>query len=250
MELTVTQKPWAISDRQLKKFSPKNIEHTLNSFNRICSGEYYMVDSFLKRMIVGSSDALFLCGYPKELLEKEGYDFYDRILREDEHAWIKQMNDAGFELFYANPHFKREKILVTYDLAVVTKDGEELILTHKLVPYEFCKNDNLWLRLCHIMVSSSKEKNHDCTFFINTETGQRWVFTDGKYVSTDTPNITLEEIHILRMMVKGLPDKQMCLAFDGLTLNTFKSKKQRLFEKLDVETSASAIHKAHLLGVI
>ncbi|MCL2412549.1 MAG: helix-turn-helix transcriptional regulator [Bacteroidales bacterium] len=244
----ITQKPWAISDRKINVFCTKNLEKKLSLFNLACSGEYYIVDWFFQKFIVGSPNAMILCGHPKNVLEKDGFSFFNRILKKNEHYWLNQINTAAYDIFFRYPISQRTKFIAIYDMVVTTTIGEELILHHKIVPYELCKNGNLWLMLCHVTVSSSKNKKYTASF-TNTETGNRYTFIKNKFVSCDSPSVTEEDMYILKQMIKGLPDKQICLLLN-ISLSSFKSKKRCFFEKLDVRTSASAVHKAHLLGLI
>lgn len=244
----ITQKPWVISGRKTGVFSTKSLEKKLNLFNLACSGEYYMVDFFVQKLIVGSPNAMILCGHSKNVLEKDGFCFFDRILKKEEYSWVNQMSIAAYEVFFRYPISQRTKFVTIYDMVVTTTNGEELILHHKTVPYELCRNGNLWLMLCHVTISASKSKKY-IAFSTNTETGNSYTFTKDKFVLSDSPNITKEDMYILKYMVKGLPDKQICSLLD-ISLSTFKSKKRCFFEKLDVRTSASAVHRAHLLGLI
>jgi len=249
MSITITKKPWNISKRQLDVFSTKNIEKALYAFNRTGSGEYYMMDSFSGKIIVDSPNASILCGHPQSLLDERDFNLYRKILKKDEWTWAKKMNAAAHNVFFRYPISQRTKLVVSYDLAVVTADKRELVLHHKVVPYALCKNGNLWLRLCHVIVSASKQQKNEA-FFTNTETNEQYVFSGNQLVLSDRIDVTLEDVKILEWLTKGFSDREMCLMLGNSKLNTFKSKKQRLFEKLEVANSAGAVHKAHLLGII
>jgi len=249
MSITITKKSWNISKRQLDVFSTKNIEKTLYAFNRTGSGEYYMMDSFSGKIVVDSPNASILCGHPQNLLDRHDFNLYREILKKDEWTWAKKMNAAAHNVFFRYPISQRTKLVASYDLAVVTADKRELVLHHKVVPYALCKNGNLWLRLCHVIVSASKQKKNEA-FFTNTETNERYVFSGNQLVLSDRIDVTPEDVQVLEWLTKGFSDREICLMLENSSINTFKSKKQRLFEKLDVTNSAGAVHKAHLLGII
>jgi len=254
MVVTNVKERWKISKKQLENYSLERIEKRLQSFNHLLNGQFYMVDYFRKKIIVSSSYAPILCGYPKELVEEEGFDFFKRILKEEELEWIIQMNLAAFRFCFQLPIEKRKKHVVFYDSTVEMKDNKSFVLHHKVTPYKLCKNGNVWLGLCFAMLSTS-ERMENRASITDRETGKKYDFVNSNFIPSSANQVTLEEIQMLKWMVKGLQDKHMCSLLSSeidneknLSLNTFNARKRRLFEKLGVNNSASAIHKAHLMG--
>ena len=256
MEITITKRQWGISKKQLEVHSIEKLEELLNSFNQMLNGQFYIVDYYRQKVIVNSSYAPILCGYSKEIVDEEGFDFYSRILNHEEWEWIKQMNAAAFGFCFQLPDEDRKKMEVSYDLAVKTKDHKNLILHHKVMPYQLCKNGNVWLGLCYAMASTSKKMTNKAVI-IHKKTGKKYDFIDGGFTSSNDGLVTPEEIQVLKWMAQGLPDKHICsllnteLKIDsGTSLNAFNARKRRLFRKLEAGNSAAAVHKAHLLGLI
>jgi ATP/maltotriose-dependent transcriptional regulator MalT len=85
---------------------------------------------------------------------------------------------------------------------------------------------------------------------LDRKTGERYDFIDDTFVKSQTLLITQDEIAILSLMVQELSDEKMCELLEISSVANFKYKKRVLFQKLDVSTSAGAVHKAHLMGVI
>ena len=257
MKTIATQKRWKISDKQLETYSLERIEKRLKSFSHLLNGQFYMVDYYRKKIIVGSPYAPILCGYPKELAEEEGFDFFSRILKDEEFEWIKEMNAAAFKFCFRLPDKKKRKDhVVSYDTTVKMWNNKSLVLRHKVVPYKLCKNGNVWLGLCFATVSTSEKMRHKASI-IDRGTGQKYDFINGYFIPSSAPQISLEEIQILKWMVLGLTDKYMCSLLNdeesnerGISLRTFNARKRRLLKKLGVNTSTAAIHEANLLGVI
>jgi len=256
MEITVTQRQWKISKKQLENYSVEKIEKWLNPFNQMLNGQFYMVDYYRRKIIVSSPYAPILCGYPKSLMEKEGFDFFNRILKQEEKEWIHQMNIATFEICFQLPIEERKKYEVFYDLTVETRNNKNVVLHHKVIPYKLCGNGNVWLGLCFAMISTFERMKNKASI-INRETGRKYDFINGSFILSNAPPITPEEIQILKWMVMGLPDKHMCSLLNNemdnetcISLNTFNARKRRLFKKLEISTSAGAVHKAHLMGLI
>ncbi len=249
MKIAITQKQWAVSEKQLRNFNIETIKEMLRAFNQACGGNFYMVDYFHEKIIVDSSEALILCGYSKDKIEKEGFGFYDRILKRDEFDWIIQMNEAGYKLLFHYPKSKRKNLVIYYDLTVQDIDNNEYVLHHKVIPYQLCKNGNMWLGLCYATVSPSvKMKNKAC--FVNTETGERYKLVNNEFELYDNPLLSSQEMQILKLLVTGLPDKEICCRCNEMPISTFKMKKRQLLQKLEAYNPTNAIHQAHLLGII
>jgi len=257
MKTVATQKRWKISDKQLEIYSLERIEKRLKSFNQLLNGQFYMVDYCRKKIIVDSSYAPILCGHPKELIETEGFDFFSRILKDEEFEWIKEMNVAAFRFcFRLSDKKKRKDHVVSYDTTVKMWNNKSLILRHKVVPYKLCKNGNVWLGLCFATVSTSEKMKHKASI-TDRKTGQKYDFINGYFIPSSAPQISPEEIQILKWMVLGLTDKYMCSLLNnegsnekGISLRTFNARKRCLFKKLGVNTSTAAVHEANLLGII
>jgi len=141
---------WKITKEMKEQFSEEFIVDTLLPFNQVDNQKYYMVDYFRKKVIVDSSSSPVLCGYPKELLDEEGFDFFKRILPPTEMDWLKNVIQEFYPVFFATPVESRKSLVLSYELTFITVKHEELVLHHKIVPFQLCDNGNLWLSLCSV----------------------------------------------------------------------------------------------------
>ena len=256
MEIAVTKRQWKVSDKQLETYSVEKLETLLATFNQMLNGQFYIVDYYRQKIIVSSPYAPILCGYPRNIAEKEGFGFFSRILKQEELGWIQQMNASTFNFCFQQPIDERESFEVSYDLTVETRDGKSRVLHHKVMPYQLCKNGNVWLGLCYAMASASERMTNKAVI-IHKKTGKKYDFIDGGFTSSNDGLVTPEEIQVLKWMAQGLPDKHICSLLNDevdtdrcISLNTFNARKRRLFKKLEVGNSAAAVHKAHLMGLI
>ena len=228
--------------------SEKGLEEMLSSFNHTGKSNFYFLDYFRKRIIVDSPLSLILAGYPKTQAEKLGFDFFEHVLSDSEWAWLDNLNKMSYDFFFHYPKNRRKDLLFSYDLTVLTAKNKSVILHHNISPYKLCKNGNMWLGLCHVWVSPSQKKT--VPFVVDRKTGEQYEFVDNKFTKISTRAFTEEDLMILGWMVKDLTDGQMSEHLKASSVANFKRKKRVLFDKLGAGTSASAIHKAHLLGII
>jgi len=243
----VTEQGWNVPDWCLKHHSEKGLEEVLNAFNHAGGNNFYFLDYFRKKFIVDSPSSLILCGHSKALADEKGFDFFQYILSDTEWIWLNRVNLEGYQFFFNYDKNRRKDLLLSYDLAVLTAKSKEFILHHHLVPYKLCKNGNVWLGLCNAWASDQKKANPT---IIDRKTGEQYNFVDNKFVKSDTLSITERETMILNWMVQGLPDKEMSSLLESSSVANFKREKRILFDKLEACTSATAIHRAHLRGII
>jgi len=245
---TILEKSWKIPKNLTKEFSRARLVEILMSINKINdTTSYYIRDSYEKKIIVDSPTSTILCGYAKEIAEEEGFAFYKRISAETDWSKFEKMFLETYKIFYKHPPAKRKHLVSSYDLAVQTASKGKLILRHKSIPFKLCDNGNLWLSLGSVSVSTEKRPGNATV--TNTETGEVYVYVNDEYVLSDLPAITQEELQILELMCNDLPNEQIMLQLN-FSERSFWRKRQRLFNKLNVQSGTGAIHKAHLMGII
>ncbi len=243
----VTRKPFDISERQLQMLSIKELENMLTSFSYADGSNFYFLDYYRKKIIVGSPSAMILCGFEKQVMDDDGFNFFERILSNKEWKWMNRVNAKMYYCFFSYAEEDRKHLAFVYDLAVKSLKGHRAILRHTIVPFKLCKNGNLWLGLCHVSSSPYQESGHPTIF--NRRTGERYDYIDSNFVKTHQPIVTDEELMILEWMIKGLSDKEICERLNHMPITNFKRRKRILYGKLNANNAAEAIHQAHLLGI-
>jgi DNA-binding CsgD family transcriptional regulator len=244
--ITQTETKWKIPKQQEKLFSEKFIIDLLASMNQVGGRNFYIMDYYRKKVIVDSPFSPILCGYSKEILDKEGFDFFKRILDTEEWLWLAKVNRASYSVFFDTPLKTRKKTVLSYELAFITADNNKIILHHKLLPYQLCANGNVWLSLCSVTTSGKKESKHSA--FVNNQTGERHLFVDNKFKKNSAIILTTEERLILEWMIKGFTVERMALLLE-ISDTFLKQKRSKLYKKLDVSCATEAVHWAHLEGI-
>ena len=161
--------------------------------------------------------------------------------------WFEKMFVESYNVFYKYPVEKRRHLVSSYDFAVKTVSQGKLILQHQGIPYQLCDNGNLWLSLSSVTVSTQKRSGN--ATITNTQTGEHYVFIDGRYVLSEALAITQDELLILELMCNDLSMDRIMSQLK-IPKSSFMRKKQQLFSKLDVKNAAGAVYKAGLMGII
>jgi len=245
--ITQTESRWKISAQQEKTFNEESILNLLSSLKRVAGEKFYVMDHYKRKIIVSSSSSSILCGHPKELLETEGFSFFERILHPEELAWLLDANKASYSIFFYTPLSHRKKLTFSYELTFITADGEECILYHKITPYQLCSNGNLWLSFCSVTESRQKKSKH--AILTNHQNGDKYKFVNGEYEKKAPIVLTKEEQKIVRWLAKGFTVEYMASELN-ISCDSVKKKRRKLYEKTDTESPSEIIHWAHTEGVI
>ncbi len=244
MEVTVkTQKDFRILKRNEEIHNPKELEAGLSAANRLVGGNFHIMDYARKQIIVNNSSWI-LCGYSKEIADAEGFDFFSRILNEDEQTWMTRVNQASYQVLFNYSKVERFHLLLSYDVTVRNINDTEFILNHKVTPLKLCENGNLWLGLCQVSLSSDRIKSHTATL-TNTLSGEKYDFINGNFVLRDYDDTLtpLQEL-IIMYLIQGRSDAEICDEL-GISMDQLKRIKQKLYTKFNVKKTSAVVHKAH-----
>ena len=245
--ISQTDQNWNFLPNQKTAFSREYLESTLSALNLIDGQRYYFIDYYNKCLVVESSASLILCGHPKKLADREGFRFLRRIISDEDWKWVAGVNNRYYDVFFDTHPKNRKKLSIALELAFKTADKDEIILHHKIVPYQLCNNGNLWLSLCSVALSRHQKSKH--AVLTNTKTGEKYVFDKDRFVKTRAVSLTEEELKILKWLVKGFSAEYMFASLN-ISESNLKRKKTVLYKKTGVHSAAEAIYWAHLEGVL
>jgi DNA-binding CsgD family transcriptional regulator len=208
-----------------------------------------MFDYEKQKFISSNIHKYSVSGLSNELIKKEGADAYNYILSDSEKQWLFKMNEEAFKIFrkYRDLELATE-LELSYDLTGKNMYDREVTLHHRLVPYQFDDNGNLWLAFCIVSALPLTQKNTKACIECD-KTGERYDFVNGKFVLSDYKPLTRIEIAILGYFADGLILKQISEKV-GMSLRSVEHKKKALLEKLGAPTQAAAVYKAMNMGLI
>jgi len=241
-------KPFDISKEMKKKYTENELRDMIGLFRQLTKGEFYIMDYAKQKLISENLPTPISIGYSRELVQKEGLNFYRQILSGKELDWLRQMNKSAHNVLLSHPENQRKKIEFYYSLNATTIHKREVVLYHKLVPYQLCLNGNMWLGLCIVSLSPFQDI-HSKAVIINTETNKKYDFDGEKFFLSKDTILTEEERNILEWMINDFSAKEMCNLLKTSRTHFFR-KTQRLYKKLNAKSPASAIYKAQALGFV
>ena len=133
---------------------------SLEAISRMIDLSYYIIDYKKQGFVYVSGHPLFLAGYGREQVEKLGYDFFAKVVPEEDLRMLLEINEKGFEFYYNLPQERRPKGYVSYDFRIKNQNGSIILINHKLTPLILNKEGNLWISLCLVTLSNDKESGN------------------------------------------------------------------------------------------
>ncbi len=248
IEDSFTQKPWNIPKRLAKTYGDEELQNTVNTLSRTSTSNFYIKDYKQQKYIISSLASLTLLGHPKEVILRDGFDFTTRVLDEKWKKWHDNVHQSAFETLFNARKSQRKNFVLNYNIISKTPTDVEILSSHTLTPYQFCKNGNLWLSLgCVKIMTTASLAGH--AYMVETESGEHYDFIDNKFQLLETEAITQSDIRVLRWMGDDLSTEQICELL-GISTSNFCRKRKKLFRKLGVNTPTGAVYKAQQLKII
>lgn len=213
-----------------------------SSFANVTYQSVYIIDYFSRGFLFVSDNPLFLCGMTPDQVKSLGYRFYIDHVPADEIEMLKEVNRAGFRFLSHIPVEERNKYTISYDFHL-TDNSRSVLVNHKLTGYAFLPDGSLWLALSVVSLSSQSSPGH-IRIYRNDKAGYReYDMTNHRWENHDVATLNKTEKTILTLSIKGLTiaeiASQACLAVDSV-----KSARRRLFQKLEVDNISEAISYA------
>ena len=156
------------------------------------------------------------------------------------------MIKEALEILYSVSEDHRRHITISYDLILI---DSKLTLLHNISPFQLDKSGNLWLGLAHVSVIPTRLPITPKASMINHSTGDEYVFVDDEFILTEKKTLSDEDIRILKWLAEDLTAEQIC---DELRISesSYKRKRKKIFDKLNVQTPAGAVFKAGTLRLL
>lgn len=242
-------KPWRISKEAKTKFSIAEIKQYLAFFNQAANSCFYLVDYKTSQFIFGKAFCPTLCGYSREVIRREKFQFYDRILSDDEKKWLKNMHKNALKTLYQYEDVElRKDIEISYDLGATDYDGKTIALHQKLIPCEWDQNDNLWRALCFVWTSPATRFEHQAKIK-NYKTGDQFNYVNEQFTLSKLKSLIQDEILILKYLANGLSVRDITIIMN-IPKTAVEQKIRGILTKLDAKNQTHAVCKAFALGYI
>lgn len=215
---------------------------TAEAFANATYQSVYIIDYYRKNFLYVSPNPLFLCGMPAEEVKALGYQFYIDHVPAHELNMLLEINRAGFRFISKIPDSQKNRYTIAYDFHIVNGNNKVLV-NHKLTGLAYQPDGSVWLGLAVVSLSTHSgpgQVRMNCR-----GKSQFWEYDPDfhKWEQHPTPVLNETEKIILSLSIQGLTINDIADRAH-LAVDSVKSARRRLFEKLEVNNISEAISYA------
>jgi len=213
----------------------------IHSLSRCIIGSIFVINYEKKGFDYVFGDSLLLGGYSSEEVREMGYNFYAKVVPEEDLNLLIKINRVGFDFFDRLSLHDRNKYTITYDFYIRSPFTQHQVLVNqKLTPMLLTKSGKIWKSICILTLSTSKNRGN--IKLINNYGGKNLIYDLKKkcWISEDIIYFTNREKEIIELSIRGytlgeIADKVY------LSVDTIKFHRRKIFEKLKVDNITDVI---------
>lgn len=169
-----------------------------------------------------------------------GLSWFDKIIAAEDLPRISVINHEAFNLYYSLPAGRRKKCYFTQDFRIKVKNGATVMVNHKETVLDLTESGTLRLTLCVISYPTSDKPGNAYIKMTDTNTVYEFIKSSGKFIEVKTQKLTSKATSVLKLSSNGKNEVQIAKEL-GISINTVKYHKKRIFSQLGVKNTAEAI---------
>jgi DNA-binding CsgD family transcriptional regulator len=225
-----------ISNKEYANLKP--ILESLDATTRLTNSSLFVIDFAKSEIAYRTDDLLFIDEATKRDIQRESPNPYWSLILEDDLDVMLETREAYLQFVHKLKPSQRLKHTFVIDYRIRLR-RREFMITQKFTPLKLRPNGELWLGLFCITTSTHKSCEHIAIFGNNFR--YTYDFEQKAFLPfNENMELTLMEKAILLRAAKGMTTEQIA---DDLcrSVNTIKTHKSRLFDKLHVSSMSEAM---------
>jgi DNA-binding CsgD family transcriptional regulator len=227
-----------------------NIISTLEELEAFGQQSIYIVDYHNQSFLYVSPHPLFLCGLPRNRVKELGYNFYQKVVPEDDLAMLAEINVVGFDFFYNMLSVdERLDAFLSYDFRIQHRHGHTLLINHKIKPLLLGDDGNIWLSLCRVSLSANRKPGNVRLHLLNGQTDYDYSFTEKQLMPHTRRTLSDHEQQVLTLCAQGCKELQIAEEI-GLNVDKVKNVKRKIYKYMGVVNMTEAVYFAQAQGLI
>lgn len=211
---------------------------SLKAIERLSSQKLYVIDYFKKAFLYVSEVFADFCGFSIEELKEIGFDLYLKCVPKEDLYMLLEINRQQFCILDNFSEEEAEEYKLCCDFRF-EYGSHRYMLNHQLTPFAM-KDGRVWLALCAVSMSSSKEsgnvvikKGDSSTWFDFNLQGKSWNKREQIELSSMERNVIM--LSACGMTVQSIS------RYLNKSVDAIKSCKRIFFKKLGVDNISEAI---------
>ncbi len=210
---------------------------------------FVIIDYKQKNFLHVSHHPLFLSGYTCREVMEAGYAFYPKVVPGEDLNMLLELNRVGFEFFYKLSLQERTQGFIAYDFRLRHKNGNTVLIHHKLRPLVLDETGNIWFSLGVISLSTASHLGN--AYIMLPEKREKYIYDKmtKSFRLLQHEKLSKRELEVLQIMALGYNSNEMAEKL-FVSVDTIKFHRRNILKKLHVSSSAEAVYLAQLNGIL
>ncbi|MDR0418673.1 MAG: helix-turn-helix transcriptional regulator [Prevotellaceae bacterium] len=227
----------------------RHIIFTLEELETFGQQSLYVVDYLTQRFLYVSPHPLFLCGFPRNRVKELGYNFYPKVVPENELQMLSEINEVGFNFFYNLPVEERSMTFLSYDFHIQHFHGHNLLINHKAKPLLLTEDGNIWLAMCRVSLSNQKKAGNVRLQLTNGTVDYDYSLAEKRLIPQTRKTLSEYEQQVLTLCAQGCKELQIA-EITNLSVDNVKNIKRKIYKSMGVVNMTEAVYFAQAQGLI
>ena len=222
----------------------------LDHLDVIESSSISIFDLFKRDHVYFSKKFESIFGWDLDKAHREGAAYANRKVHPDDVIPMYKAGNLFLQFAFGLPIEARKDFKVIHEYRIQWKNMAYARVVEQLIALETDKHGNIWLGLC--LMDLSPHQNLDAPYsgrIVNFRTGEVFKFGQEEKTSSPAPQLTKRESEILQKIAKGKMSKEIADEL-FISVHTVNTHRQKILEKLEVDSSIAAIQYARQYGLL
>lgn len=217
----------------------EQIFDTLNATSRLTNASMFVID-FYRNELIYKTDRLFYADVAEATdIQRESSNPYWALISDADFVILLKTRDAYLHLIESFCYEQKANHTYVIDYRIYLK-GHPYIITQKFAPLKLTSNGKLWLGLFYITSSP----HQDCSYITVFGDNFRYIYDFQRNTflpyTNSLPKLSPMEKAIILRASKGSTTEEIAADLFK-SVNTIKTHKRRLFNKLKVRSIEEAL---------
>lgn len=179
------------------------------------------------------------------------FSFFNHTVHQEDAVTLLKRWITSIKLCYAVAPEERKNYKIINDYRIKNRKGEYIRVIDQHQVLELDTQGNIWLAVCFIDISPDQDKFTGVrSSIVNFKTGEVvWEALEKKNPENTLIKLSSREKEILSLIKDGFLSKEIAEKL-SLSVHTVNTHRQRILEKLKVDTSIEAIKHSSNLGLL
>ena len=214
-------------------------ESILDSAAQLSGAGVYIFDHSKHKFLYVSPNISQWYGVDADVVMEKGYDLYVEHVPQDDLAMLKKINIIGFEKFESLPEEERRRYSISYNFRF-NVNGKLRMINHRSTPLVI-KDNQLWLALCYVSMSISKEPGNVILRNTIEKTYSEYNFITRRWTTKKPSPLTEKDKELIYLIAQGMTNEGIAEKMHK-SPETIKSYRRDLLGKLGMHNFINVLY--------